>query len=546
MKHSTLFTRYLRAPIADCPRLLSLLAGVAIWMPLSLQPLQAQTEREWSNTAGGDWATAGNWVDDTVPSEGERAIFGLGQDPAYTVTLGDTRDIGSLHVDTDRMNLSVATGETLTLTDEAAGDFNDNSDAFDATSSLMIGRGNASEDHTGTMTLSSGTLTVQSLLLGGTNGSFGELHITGSNTVFNQTGTDSNDAVISYRGDAILRVSDGAEANFGFIRMARRLAPNVSQIIVEDEGSVLTYSTRLEVSYRNPTEVIVRDGGTLIGNGRTRIAERGSPALFTIDNASAEFNATVEMGVHENTGTLRIINGSTVEVTDSMYVGFNTSGASPGGGVVEVIGEDSLLTSTHTVALGGTPGSDNGGVGRLTVEEDGLVQLTATLQSWSQGTVEIRSGGRVEASNYQAVSGSVFTMDGGSFQANAWNADADSVFQLTLHTGQFDAPIILGDEFLGGGDATITDSLFELSLEAGFSADLEDVFEVMHYFGDLTGTFAGLSEGDVLTANGYEFQIGYGSGNNDMITLTVIPEPGAVAMLLLAAGLLGLRRRTRF
>lgn len=105
---------------------------------------------------------------------------------------------------------------------------------------------------------------------------------------------------------------------------------------------------------------------------------------------------------------------------------------------------------------------------------------------------------------------------------------------------------MLGDAFFGGGDAIITNSIFELSLAPGFSADLEDVFGVMQYFGDLTGMFDGLDEGDVLTVGGYEFQIGYGSGSGDMITLTVIPEPNAALLLLAGVGLLaGLKRHRR-
>lgn len=209
--------------------------------------------------------------------------------------------------------------------------------------------------------------------------------------------------------------------------------------------------------------------------------------------------------------------------TNWIRVGDNEqSGGEDGTGFVEVIGEDSSLTGTW-MSLGGIQNTDNDGIGFLTVQDGGHVSLSAELRSWSRGTV---------------------TVDGGTIQANEWLGAPDSTLALTLQTGVFDAPITVGDPFFSQGDALITDSVFELGLATGFSANLEDVFEVLRYGGDLTGTFAGLNEGDSLFVGGYEFQIGYGSGSSDVITLTVIPEPGVGMMLAAAAALLlGLRRR---
>lgn len=310
-------------------------------------------------------------------------------------------------------------------------------------------------------------------------------------------------------------------------------------------GSLLVLNGGAEVGHRGDAWIEIRDGGRLESAGMT-ISERNREATVLIDNATAEFVGLIQMGRYRDTGNLRIINGSEVEVTSIWAGRNNVTDAIDGTGVVEVTGAGSTLTTSGVIALGGETNVDRDGIGFLTVEEGGAVSIAEELRSWSRGTTTIRSGGSVEASQYLASSGSVFSIDGGTFQANSWNTDPGSIFELTLHTGQFGAPVVLGDAFFGGGDAIITNSIFELSLAPGFSADLEDVFGVMQYFGDLTGMFDGLDEGDVLTVGGYEFQIGYGSGSGDMITLTVIPEPNAALLLLAGVGLLaGLKRHRR-
>ena len=60
------------------------------------------------------------------------------------------------------------------------------------------------------------------------------------------------------------------------------------------------------------------------------------------------------------------------------------------------------------------------------------------------------------------------------------------------------------------------------------------------FAGPQTGTFTGLPEGAIFTADGTEFQITYKGGDGNDVVITAVPEPMA---LLLTPALLLMRRR---
>lgn len=82
-----------------------------------------------------------------------------------------------------------------------------------------------------------------------------------------------------------------------------------------------------------------------------------------------------------------------------------------------------------------------------------------------------------------------------------------------------------------------------INLLDGFEADLWDVFTILSGYTAVNGTFAGLADGTAFDVGDHTFRIDYGESAT---TLTVIPEPGVSALMLLAGlGLALARRRVR-
>lgn len=65
--------------------------------------------------------------------------------------------------------------------------------------------------------------------------------------------------------------------------------------------------------------------------------------------------------------------------------------------------------------------------------------------------------------------------------------------------------------------------------------------------GPLAGTFLGLGQGALVTANGVPFQVSYFGGTGNDLTLTAVPEPSSLALagLGFAALCRGVRKRRR-
>jgi glucose/arabinose dehydrogenase len=96
-----------------------------------------------------------------------------------------------------------------------------------------------------------------------------------------------------------------------------------------------------------------------------------------------------------------------------------------------------------------------------------------------------------------------------------------------------------------GGDVTLGGSTLAVSFFGGFVPTLGDQFEILDVGGMRDGQFAGLGEGDQLTADGTLFRITYLGGDGNDVVLTAIPEPASLALAVLLAGL-GMARRRQF
>jgi T5SS/PEP-CTERM-associated repeat protein len=237
------------------------------------------------------------------------------------------------------------------------------------------------------------------------------------------------------------------------------------------------------------------------GNGTLTVTGTGSAArgsgTFTVGEAS------------NSIGRVEVLNGGVLERsgTGNLTPQIATAAGSEGSLVVD--GTDSVAR-LRNVYVGGTSGDEAGGTGLLKVSDGGLVRVSlspsdgpGTFRVYGGGTVEI-TGGRIEAKE-----GVLF--------------NNGSVLQITLgdkNTTPFD--------ITAGG----------ITLEAGVALNVDpgpnhpaigDVFTVLAYNGTLSGTFQGLDQGSKFTAGETNFEINYGSGTDDAITIKVVPAGSAAA-----------------
>ena len=175
-----------------------------------------------------------------------------------------------------------------------------------------------------------------------------------------------------------------------------------------------------------------------------------------------------------------------------------TGAVTVSGGNLEVSG--SLSGSSVTVA-GGTLGGD-GAVGAVSV-------TSGTVAPGNSGI------GSLDTANFGLTAGTL------SLELN--------------NTGAYDSINTAGTVTLGGN----------LSLSIGAGPFLiGDTFLVINNDGvdPVSGTFAGIAEGGLLSAGGFDFTVSYAGGDGNDVVL-VVPEPGSAALLLGGLAMLAGRRR---
>jgi autotransporter-associated beta strand protein len=241
------------------------------------------------------------------------------------------------------------------------------------------------------------------------------------------------------------------------------------------------------------TGVLVRVDGVISGGGIVK----GGPGTMEW-SANNTFSGDTSISA----GTLRLIgNGS---------LGFSSIIQVNQGAVLDVTGRnDQALTLTSGQTLKGS-GLILGSV---------ILQSGATLQPGSSPGV-------------LTVTGDVTFNSGSTFEVEI----------LGPLSGQYDQ-LLMGSSYeLTLGGAT-------LSVSAPNPLSVGTVFPIISGWGSIDSTtFDGLPDGANFTVGANQFQINYGTlpGYSDDVTLTVVPEPGTLAMMALALAIgTVLRRRVR-
>lgn len=283
----------------------------------------------------------------------------------------------------------------------------------------------------------------------------------------------------------------------------------------------------------------------------------GTTGKLILAGSSTTLNASgVSYISNAGTGALEITGGAKMNTT----AGLTVAHAAAGSGSVLIEGAGSALNTTGslTVAIGGS-GSGSLEIkagGQLVTSGGGNIRFALTSGSTSTGLITGQNS-RLEgaaisiggADNSVGGAAQVYVTDSAAFVArgllrvyqggflevedalvtsNHLTADTGSTLSLIL-----DSPFA-GDQafIMVANNVTLGDVNLNLSLAEGVSYAANDMISLINYGGILTGQFAGYDDGDILNVGGVDFQLSYGSGAASSISLTVIPEPGTVVLII--------------
>ncbi len=181
----------------------------------------------------------------------------------------------------------------------------------------------------------------------------------------------------------------------------------------------------------------------------------------------------IAIGVAGGNGSVAVSNSAVLEApTNALNVGLDGAGAltvSGGGHAHSLFGRvarlggsvgTAMVTGAHsrwdvsgTMFVGGHSSTGEGGLGSLVVRNDGAVTVETTLETWNQGTVDVRGGGRI-----QVGTGDSATVPPGSIRVGPGGTVAG--------TG-----LLLGDVIVNGGTLSPGHSPGALTIDGSFSLD---------------------------------------------------------------------------
>lgn len=455
------------------PLMASLLAATALSV-LGASPALAQTAN-WAGGVSGDWFTNGNWVG------GIRA--------------DNTRDV-------------VINGATAA---EIAG-----GGAAEA-GNLRIGEGAE-----GTLSITEGSLQAYHTNIG-VDGGTGKLSVVGPSSSFDSMTTLS----LGMDGNGELEILEGGavSSNQGLVGDS---AGSEGTVTIDGAGS--NWSTRISgagmfIGYGGKGTLTVSNGGSVNTNGTSVGYWGGSEGKLVVTGAGSSYTDEGDMYVGRNgtgTGTVEISDGASVEIFNSLYVGYGAKGTvtvdgtdtqlEAHGGVV-VTNDGTFTVSGGAAVESGTGYIDSGagsdaiasatvtgtgsswvmGVDGLTIALEGKGDLTVTdgghveagqiqlgLREGASGTLTISEGGTV-VSDYVMMAGETGAKaelrleSGGRLsaqQVERYDGAGTVVFdggtlKLTANQGNLFSGFQTGDITLEAGGGTIDTGTFNVFMDPG-------------------------------------------------------------------------------
>jgi hypothetical protein len=384
----------------------------------------AQTTKTWIPTAGGSWATAGNWNPSGAPANGDNVVINAAQSASIT-NIPDI-SLGSLIVN-GTCNLDGRNGQPRLIT---------------VTGSLIVSSG--ATLYLGTSGVDNTELT---LAAGATGNVDGTLYIYWNNSQA-KTITINGDLTIGLSG---LVTGTGTSASFLLNSGATLRIANVSGI--STTGLTGAVQTPVRTFSAGANYVYNGSSAQVTGNGLTQ----NIPANLTISNS-----AGVSLSAATNiTGLLTMTSGTLNMLTYTL-----TAGSLTGSGNI------TGTTTNKTVTIGGDNSSpaaysgviSNGGAGVVSLAKTGSGILILSGTNTYTGTTTVTGGVLQLGSATTIADGSGIVLNGGTLSTGSSAGFSETVGTLTLqvasnitlgtgvHTLQFAAS---NGVTWGSGDLTI-------------------------------------------------------------------------------------------
>lgn len=240
-------------------------------------------------------------------------------------------------------------------------------------------------------------------------GSIGAVTVNGSNALWNNTGL----LIVGNAGSGRLDVLAGGQVNVtdgtSFSGHVTVGDSGSGELRVDGAGSVFSTTGLLYVGRQGGMGTLTIENGGVVNSARpdgigARIGEQsGSVGEATVSGTHALWNNTGLLIIGNNgTGTLDVLNGGQVNITNGTTFGGQVTVGGSGSGILRVDGVGSVLSSTNSLRVGAS------GAGQLTITSGGLVDIAGTttlaLSAGSSGSV-LLNGGTLRAGNLAAGAG---------------------------------------------------------------------------------------------------------------------------------------------
>ncbi len=280
-------------------------------------------------------------------------------------------------------------------------------------------------------------------------------------------------------------------------------------------------------------EMHVTDGSTLTANGKLWIGRNGT-GILSVRGAGSVLDlpnlTDVTIGDRGGNGTLEILDGGLVTI-GNRHTDLGATEESTG--TVLVSGAGSTMTANRDLYIGGESGTG----------------ANPTVTAAGTGFATFSDGGTATFARIRTLAGDaglgrigtlVFDQSGGVTVQNA-TFDPDSVVRFALYENSQSPDLTVTSTLVLDG------SFLEVTIDPLYEPIIGDSFGLIGYHTLVPGAFA--NEDGIVSINGYSFAIDYSLDGQNVVGLTMIPEPAtgaAVAGGLFALFVFFYRRRKSY
>jgi T5SS/PEP-CTERM-associated repeat protein len=361
----------------------------------------------WLNDATGSYNLAANWSS-SVPGTNGTAIF-TASGSSYDVDFTTNRATGAVRIEKGSPTLDLGT-RTLTLTDTA--------------DSLVVG---TAVNWGARLELNYGTVVAPKVVLG--RGATSNLYVSVGSTLVSDAGMSIGET--SY---GALSVDSGGIVNTSHISMGLT-AGVTGSVHVNGPSSKLNSNSILSIGDKGTGSLLINNGGDAHSLYATIGYTGTSHGVATVSGSGSTWDVSNTISIGEyGDGILNITSGALVtSAFEGGLIGQNAGSS----GDVYVAGSGATWNTTE-LCIGGDIDSA-GGVGLVTVQTGGTINVSDTVRLWPNATVNLNGG---------TLSLKAIDLRGGKLKFNAGTVAFTGI--PTLDAATLDAVLGAGTAILGG------------------------------------------------------------------------------------------------